>query len=100
MIETQLVLRTEARTAPGNYTGPRLDCALKRTLAEEYWLHEHVRVLITGPAGVGKTSIASALGNAACWQGSTALPPALAAARGPRDTQKKGPGERSLVPLN
>jgi DNA replication protein DnaC len=56
-----------------DYTTPRgLDRALIRTLAEGRWLHEHLSVLITGPAGVGKTYLASALGNAACRQGWTA----------------------------
>ena len=56
-----------------DYTVPRgLDRALIRTLAEGRWLHEHLCTLITGPAGAGKTFIASALGNAACRQGCTA----------------------------
>jgi DNA replication protein DnaC len=56
-----------------DYTTPRgLDRTLIRTLAEGRWLHEHQAVLITGPAGVGKTYIASALGNAACRQGCSA----------------------------
>ncbi len=56
-----------------DYTVPRgLDRALIRTLAEGRWLHEHLSTLITGPAGVGKTFVASALGNAACRQGCTA----------------------------
>jgi DNA replication protein DnaC len=56
-----------------DYTTPRgLDRALIRTLADGRWLHEHQSALITGPAGVGKTYLASALGNAACRQGCTA----------------------------
>jgi DNA replication protein DnaC len=56
-----------------DYTTPRgLDRVLLRTLAEGRWLQEHLCVLITGPAGAGKTFIASALGNAACRQGWTA----------------------------
>jgi len=55
-----------------DYTVPRgLDRGLIRTLAQGRWLHEHLATLITGPAGVGKTFIASALGNAACRQGCT-----------------------------
>jgi len=49
-----------------------LDRLLIRTLAEGRWLHEHLATLITGPAGVGKTFLASALGNAACRHGCTA----------------------------
>jgi DNA replication protein DnaC len=56
-----------------DYTTPRgLDRGWIRTLAEGRWLQEHLCVLITGPAGAGKTYIASALGNAACRQGWTA----------------------------
>jgi DNA replication protein DnaC len=56
-----------------DYSVPRgLDRALIRALAEGRWLHEHLSTLITGPAGVGKTFVASALGNAACRQGCTA----------------------------
>ena len=56
-----------------DYTTARgLDRALIRTLAEGRWLHEHQSTLITGPTGVGKTYIGSALGNAACRQGFTA----------------------------
>jgi DNA replication protein DnaC len=49
-----------------------LDRALIRTLADGRWLQEHQAVLVTGPAGVGKTYLASALGNAACRQGYSA----------------------------
>jgi DNA replication protein DnaC len=49
-----------------------LDRTLIRTLAEGRWLHEHQSALLSGPTGVGKTYIASALGNAACRQGFTA----------------------------
>lgn len=53
-----------------DYTTPRgLDRGLIRTLAEGRWLHEHLNVIICGPTGVGKTYVASALGNAACRQG-------------------------------
>jgi DNA replication protein DnaC len=56
-----------------DYSTPRgLDRALIRTLADGRWLHEHQSTLVTGPAGVGKTYLASALGNAACRQGCTA----------------------------
>jgi DNA replication protein DnaC len=46
-----------------DYTTPR---GLIRTLAEGRWLHEHLNLILCGPTGVGKTFVASALGNAAC----------------------------------
>ena len=56
-----------------DYTVPRgLNRVLIRTLAEGRWLHEHQSTLISGPTGVGKTYIASALANAACRQDFTA----------------------------
>jgi DNA replication protein DnaC len=56
-----------------DYTVPRgLDRSQIRTLADGRWLHEHQATLVTGPAGVGKTYLASALANAACRQGFTA----------------------------
>ena len=36
------------------------------------WINKHLNLLITGPAGVGKTWIACALGNKACRNGFTA----------------------------
>lgn len=53
-----------------DYTTPRgLERSLLRTLAEGRWLHEHLNLILCGPTGVGKTYIASALGNAACRPG-------------------------------
>ena len=53
-----------------DYTTPRgLERGLIRTLAEGRWLHEHLNLILCGPTGVGKTYVASALGNAACRQG-------------------------------
>jgi DNA replication protein DnaC len=53
-----------------DYTTPRgLDRGLIRTLAEGRWLHEHLNLIMCGPTGVGKTYVASALGNGACRQG-------------------------------
>ncbi|MDR7533636.1 MAG: ATP-binding protein [Armatimonadota bacterium] len=46
-----------------------MERGLIRTLAEGRWLHEHLNLILCGPTGVGKTYIASALGNAACRQG-------------------------------
>jgi len=53
-----------------DYTTPRgLERGLIRTLAEGRWLHEHLNLILCGPTGVGKTYVASAVGNAACRQG-------------------------------
>jgi len=43
-----------------------LDKAVLRQLATCTWVGEHLNVLITGPTGVGKSYLASALGQAAC----------------------------------
>lgn len=46
-----------------------LDKALVRQLGGCSWISEHNNVLITGPTGVGKSYLASALGQAACRKG-------------------------------
>lgn len=46
-----------------------LDRAVIRQLAVGRWIVEHHNVLITGATGVGKTYLASALGQQACRQG-------------------------------
>jgi DNA replication protein DnaC len=43
-----------------------VDRAMLRQLAMETWVAEHLNVLVTGPTGVGKSYIASAIGQAAC----------------------------------
>lgn len=43
-----------------------LDKAVLRQLATCTWVGEHLNILITGPTGVGKSYLASALGQAAC----------------------------------
>jgi len=56
-----------------DYRYPRgLDRALVRRLAEGDWMNRHQNVMITGPTGVGKSFIASALAHAAIRQGVTA----------------------------
>lgn len=48
-------------------TGARgLDRAMVRQLGSCTWVAEHLNILITGATGVGKSYIASALGQAAC----------------------------------
>jgi len=43
-----------------------VDRAMLRQLATETWVTDHLNVLVTGPTGVGKSYIASAIGQAAC----------------------------------
>lgn len=43
-----------------------VDRAMVRQLATCAWVGEHLNVLVTGPTGVGKSFLASALGQAAC----------------------------------
>jgi DNA replication protein DnaC len=40
-----------------------------RQLATCTWIGEHLNVLVTGPTGVGKSYLASAIGQAACRKG-------------------------------
>lgn len=57
-----------------NFTTPRgLDKALLLCLAEGTYITKGKSVLITGPTGVGKSYIASALGHQACLMGYTTL---------------------------
>lgn len=46
-----------------------LDKSMLRQLASCVWIGEHLNVLITGLTGVGKSYLASALGQAACRKG-------------------------------
>lgn len=50
-----------------------LDKPMLRQLATCGWIGEHLNVLITGPTGVGKSYLASALGQAACRRGRRVL---------------------------
>lgn len=50
-----------------DYRSPRrLDKTLMQQLATCRWIAEHRNLLITGPCGIGKTWLASALGQKAC----------------------------------
>lgn len=46
--------------------GRGIDRAMLRQLSTDVWVNEHLNVLITGPTGVGKSYIASAIGQGAC----------------------------------
>jgi DNA replication protein DnaC len=46
-----------------------LDKAVVRQLATCAWVGDHLNVLVTGPTGVGKSYVASALGQVACRRG-------------------------------
>jgi len=59
-------LRHQA-TEDVDYRSPRgLDCALFHKLATGQWIEAHDNLVITGPTGVGKSWLASALGHKAC----------------------------------
>jgi DNA replication protein DnaC len=49
--------------------GRGVDRAMLRQLATCTWISEHLNVLVTGATGVGKSYLASALGQAACRRG-------------------------------
>ena len=56
-----------------DFRQPRgLDKALVLSLADGRWVREHLNVLITGPAGIGKSWIACALAHSACRHGHSA----------------------------
>src|SRR5207237_8423181 len=60
-------LRQQASVEDVDYKSPRgLDRALFLKLAEGHWLAEHGTLLICGPAGVGMSWLAAALGHRAC----------------------------------
>ena len=71
---SQAKLRQEACMEDVDSRAPRgLDKTLMATLATCAWIAQHLNVLITGPTGVGKSFIASALAHKACLEGYKAL---------------------------
>src|SRR6185312_5759135 len=60
-------LRQQACVEDIDYRTPRgLDRSLTTMLVEGQWIDDHANLLICGPSGVGKSWLASALGNKAC----------------------------------
>jgi DNA replication protein DnaC len=67
-------LRQEASIEDVDFRAPRgLDKALIATLAGCAWITRQLNVIITGPTGVGKTYLATALAHKACLQGYNVL---------------------------
>ena len=70
---TRARLRQQACLEDIDHQAPRgLDRTLLARLATGQWLREHHNVLITGPAGVGKSYLACALAQQACRLGFSA----------------------------
>jgi len=66
----QARLRQQACMEDIDYQAARgLDKSLMRSLAACQWVRDHLNILMTGPTGVGKSFIASALGHRACMEG-------------------------------
>ncbi|MDN0077786.1 IS21-like element helper ATPase IstB [Crenobacter sp. SG2303] len=69
----QAKLRQQAVAEDIDYQHPRgLDAALFQRLLSGQWIRQHQNVLLTGPTGVGKSWLASALAHQACRQGYSA----------------------------
>ncbi|MGY3506819.1 DNA replication protein DnaC [Bradyrhizobium sp. USDA 4471] len=74
-----------------NYRTPRgLDRPLFAKLVEGRWIDDHVNLLICGPAGVGKSWLASALGHKACRDNRSVLYQRVPRARGVGDDRRRG----------
>ena len=70
----QAKLREKACIEDIDYGHSRgLNKAMVRRLATCQWIDKHQNVILTGPAGVGKTYIACALADQACREGMTAI---------------------------
>lgn len=71
---TRAKLRQQACIEDLDFKTPRgLDRALLGALATGQWIRERLNLLITGPAGVGKSWIACALAHQACHLGFSVL---------------------------
>lgn len=69
----QAKLRQQAVAEDIDYHHPRgLDATLFQRLLGGQWIRQHQNVLLTGPTGVGKSWLASALAHQACRQGYSA----------------------------
>ena len=67
-------LRQEAAIEDINYRHPRaLDKSMVLKLASCQWIADHRNLLITGPAGIGKSYLACAFAHKACREGYSAL---------------------------
>lgn len=67
-------LRQSAAIEDIDYRHPRgLDKSLMLSLATCQWIREHHNCIFTGPTGVGKSYLASALGHKACRDGYSVL---------------------------
>ena len=70
---TKARLKQSACVEDIDYRHPRgLDKRLMRQIISGRYLNEHLNILMTGPAGVGKTWLACALAHKACRDGHTA----------------------------
>ena len=75
-------LRQQACIEDIDYRTPRdLDRSLLTMLVEGSWIDDHANLLICGPSGVGKSWLASALGNKACRDNRSVLSARPAAVR-------------------
>lgn len=70
----QARFRQQASMEDLDLRAPRgLDKALITSLSECTWIRRHMNVIITGPTGVGKSYLATALAHKACLVGHTVL---------------------------